>query len=206
MRLVAAAMLIMAVLAVPETARADGFYFREGLGTGRLHGPAGEWFESSGIVGGWAVGRRVDRLAIEATLDLADLSGRRQFAGAEYTALWWGLRARYLFPVNEHVELYLRGGLNRTELFEVGFDDPARGAEYGGRGLEYGAGVQVRGRVRALGFLFWPLFFTGIGPKVNAGLWLDTGGQRVRLHHPHWRSLDGTLTSWKLGFAVGSDF
>jgi outer membrane protein with beta-barrel domain len=204
MRLAAIAALLL--VCAPATARADGFYFQEGVGTGEVHGPMGDFFAADGVVGSLSVGRRIDRLAIEANLSLADLSGRGPFAGAAYTAVGWGLRARYLFPVNPHLDLYLRGGLDRTELVPVGFGDPADGSAYGGRGLSYGAGAQVKGKVRALGFLFWPLFFTGLGPKINAGFWLDTGAHRVRLHHPHWRSLDGTVTSWALGFAVGSDF
>ncbi len=204
MRLAAITALLLVCL--PTAARADGFYFREGLGTGAVHGELGDFFDAGGVIGRIAVGRRMDRLAIEATLDLADLTGRRRFAGTAYTAVSWGLTARYLFPLSQHVDLYLRGGLDRTELTLVGWQDRARGADYGGRGINYGAGAQVKGKVRALGFLFWPLFFTGVGPKVNAGFWFDTGGHRVRLHHPRWRSLDGTVTSWSLGFAVGSDF
>jgi hypothetical protein len=204
MRLAAIVGLVLVCLSA--TARADGFYFSEGLGTGAVHGELGEFFGAGGVVGRLAVGRRMDRLAIEANIGLADLSGRRRFAGAEYTAVSWGLNARYLFPMSEHVQLYLRGGLDRTELVPVGWSDPAGGSAYGGRGLSYGAGGQVKGKVRALGFLFWPLFFTGVGPKIDAGFWLDTGGHRVRLHHPRWRSLDGTITSWALGFSVGADF
>ncbi|HTM19109.1 MAG TPA: outer membrane beta-barrel protein, partial [Kofleriaceae bacterium] len=158
MRLAPIAALLL-VCAAPASARADGFYFSEGLGTGEVHGPLGDAFAASGIVGGWSLGRRIDRLAIEANLSLADLAGRRQFAGTQYTAVSWGLRARYLFPVSPHLDFYLRGGLDRTELVLVGFQDRAGGAAYGGRGLTYGAGAQVKGKVRALGFLFWPLFF-----------------------------------------------
>jgi hypothetical protein len=37
---------------------------------------------------------------------------------------------------------------------------------YGGFGLGVGGGVQLRGSVRALGFLWGPLFFVERGPKV----------------------------------------
>lgn len=68
------------------------------------------------------------------------------------------------------------------------------------------AGNSAKGKVRALGFMFWPLFFSGIGPKVTAAVYVDNGYEFYRLHRSGDRSIDAQLTNLTLGFAVGSDF
>ena len=45
-------------------------------------------------------------------------------------------------------------------------------SRYGGRGLGVGAGIQLKGKVPAIGFLFFPLFFADWGPKVTAALFV----------------------------------
>ena len=112
----------------------------------------------------------------------------------------YGVDVKYLQPVARHVELYLRGGLSRGIL---------DGNAYAGRGLGVGAGVQLKGKVRALGFLFWPLFFTSWGHKVTAAVFLEDGFEFYRLHKGGVvgaGSIDAQLNHLTLGFAVGSDF
>src|SRR5207244_10566540 len=106
---------------------------------------------------------------------------------------------KYLAPLSAHFDAYLRGTIS------AGVADGALEG-YEGRGLGFGAGVQLKGKVRALGFLWWPLFFTGIGPKVTAALYLDDGYEFYRLHGPAPVAVDAALTHMTLGFAVGSDF
>jgi hypothetical protein len=103
---------------------------------------------------------------------------------------------KFLQPLAPNVELYLRGGLSR------GY---AAGLDASGRGLGLGAGVQVKGKVSALGLVFWPLFFSGVGPKITAAAYLETGYEVYRLHGPR-RSTDAQLNHLMLGFAFGSDF
>ena len=74
--------------------------------------------------------------------------------------------------------------------------------------IDGGAGVQLRGKVRALGFLYWPLFFVPAGPKVDAAIFIDHGVEFDRLHAvtgPE-RSIDARFTRLTIGFHVGGDF
>jgi hypothetical protein len=108
----------------------------------------------------------------------------------------YGLDVKYLQPVAPHLELYMRGGLGR------GFVDSL---DASGRGLDIGAGIQLKGKVPVIGFLFWPLFFTGAGPKITAAVFADTGYDYFRFQAPG-RTIDAGISSFTLGFAVGSDF
>lgn len=130
--------------------------------------------------------------------------GSGYYDGTSYSSpsslFTYGVDVKYLRPVARHVELYLRGGLSRGVL-----DD----GDYAGRGLGLGAGVQIKGRVPALGFLFWPLFFTGWGPKVTAAAFIDDGFEFYRLHRggvDGAGAIDARLNHLTIGFAVGSDF
>ena len=78
---------------------------------------------------------------------------------------------------------------------------------YAGNGLGLRAGAQVKGKVPVIGFLAWPLFFTGWGPKVTAALFLDNSIDVYRLHDRYGsRAVDAQLSSLTFGFAVGTDF
>ena len=57
-----------------------------------------------------------------------------------------------------------------------------------------------------LGLLFWPLFFTNVGPKMTAALWLDSGYEFYRLHGDRPTAIDAQLSTMTFGFALGSDF
>ena len=75
---------------------------------------------------------------------------------------------------------------------------------YGGRGLGAGAGIQLKGKVPALGFLFFPLFFPAdVGPKVTAALYLDTGYSFYRLRDSGGATIDVQINSMTGGFSVG---
>jgi hypothetical protein len=111
----------------------------------------------------------------------------------------YGLDLKYLNPISQHVDLYLRGSMSGAVA-----DGDLEG--YSGRGLGFGAGLQLKGKVPALGFLWWPFFFTNWGPKVTAALWVDTGYDFYRLHGPSPTAVDAQLTHLTGGFAVGNDF
>jgi hypothetical protein len=106
-----------------------------------------------------------------------------------------GVDVKYIKTVSPHFEVYAKGGLSRAYAGQIG----------SGPGLGVGAGAQIKGKVPVIGFLFWPLFFTGLGPKCTAALFAETGYEFYRLHG-YSRATDAQITSWTLGFAVGSDF
>lgn len=108
----------------------------------------------------------------------------------------YGVDVKLLRPLAHNLEIYLRGGLS------AGY---AEGLDAGGRGLGAGAGIQLKGKVSALGLLFWPLFFSGVGPKMTGALYFDSSYELYRLHGAS-RSTDAQLSHATFGFALGSDF
>jgi hypothetical protein len=119
----------------------------------------------------------------------------------------YGIDLKYLHPVSQHIEVYLRGSAMRGVL-----SGDAEHLDYSGRGLGVGAGVQLKGKVPALGLLFWPLFFIPKvpGPKITGALFVDDGFEFYRLH-PGGKldatpSMDATLSHITFGFALGKDF
>jgi hypothetical protein len=201
-------MVTLGLAASASESHADGWYFTEGMGQSELNGELSDYFEGGDLAGRVSLGRRGHTWSVEANFMATGLEGRRVFAGNSYSALTIGLDAKYHVPLGTSgLGVYLRGGLNKMNLDgSWGNFDELRGDEYEGRGITYGAGVQIKGKIPAVGFLFWPLFFTDIGPKITGALWLDTSRQFVRLHHPNGPSLDGDFSTWTLGFAIGSDF
>jgi hypothetical protein len=117
--------------------------------------------------------------------------------GDSYTSLAsYGFDMKYLQPIAPNLEMYVRGGLSKAY---------ASGLDAEGRGLGIGAGIQLKGKVPVIGFLFWPLFFTGLGPKCTAAVFVDTTYEFYRLHGPT-HTTDASLNHLTLGFAVGNDF
>ncbi len=124
-------------------------------------------------------------------------------SSAQASLLGWGVRAKRLIPVRQHFSLYGRAGLTENLLTDTYDSDLV------GFGLEYGAGAMASFRVRALGFLFWPAFFMGVGPKVNVSLWADLGGEIGNLHTGHERTsenYDYRTTSASYGVTLGGRF
>ena len=198
----------VSIAASLSEARADGWYFTEGAGQSELDGEMSNYFEGGALAARLSIGRRTGNWSFEAFLMGTELEGRRVFSGNSYTAMTVGLDAKYHVPLGfPGGSVYLRGGLDKMSLNSTfgDFDQP-RATSYAGRGIDYGVGIQVKGKIPAVGFLFWPLFFTDIGPKITGALWFDTSKQFVRLHHPQGPSLDGDFATWTIGFAVGSDF
>jgi hypothetical protein len=214
-------LLLLCALAAP--AAADGVYFTESFGGADVKGQLGTQIDSAGVFrfaggyrrGSWAVelwgGMYVGidtrdaaapadacpacRLAHTGSHDVGYDDGLPSVLGGG------GVDLKYVQLLASHVEVYLRGGAG----FVAG---DISGVEHGGRGLGMGAGMQLKGKVPALGFLFWPLFFTGWGPRVTAALWADAGYDFYRLHPSFERgpTVDAQLSRMTFGFAVGSDF
>lgn len=204
--------------ASPGTAAADGFYVTESFGSAAVGDHMAEHFTGGGFAARIALGRRSGLWAFEGFVHISEFGGIGRYDNGGYTGVALGGSAKYFFPVAEHIELYLRGGLNRFMMesygtYDYGVDDggpnrggSAAGEDMSGRGIHYGAGVQIGGKVPAVGFLFWPLFFSDWGPKVHTSLFFDTTEYYTRLHFGDRQSMDGRIGMWTIGFAVGQDF
>lgn len=196
------------------SARADGWYFGEAVGHTTIDGEMASYFDDSySVAVRIALGRQIGHWTVDAYLQVMDLPGAGLFDSVDFSAATVGLDARYIMPVAGPLQVYLRGGLNKMSVYTVDGTEYARGDvrvplrdDYEGRGINYGAGVRLSGKVRALGLLWWPLFFLNRGPKVNASLYLDTSRQFVRLHNPRGPTIDGTLDTWTIGFSIGGGF
>ena len=79
-------------------------------------------------------------------------------------------------------------------------------AGYAGYGVGASAGVSISGRVRALGFLWAPLFFVKRGPFITGSLYLDQGVDLYRLSMPGAPDITGRVGHVSVGFSLGSDF
>lgn len=207
-------LVLAAVMAVPATpASADGIYFTESFGGANIKDELGERIDSA-VKFRVSVGVRRRRWAVELwgggylaekQVPGCELCDRPDYYTYETAGLGaYGLDLKYIEPLSRHFEVYLRGGPSAAVVDGAGLDG------YAGRGLGFGAGAQLKGKVRALGFLWWPLFFTGVGPKVTASLWADAGYDFYRLHRggklEAVPAIDAKVTSMTIGFAVGSDF
>ncbi|MEP6863958.1 MAG: hypothetical protein ABJE66_25245 [Deltaproteobacteria bacterium] len=197
------------VLAVSiGTASADGFYYSEGFGATHVKGEYAGYTDSNLFRFRVALGMRSGSWAYEGAVAINapvdpydgyanDYNGRGAAASTlgdvEFTV-------KYLQPLSRHLELYVRGTAG------YGWADAAL-ANFSGRSLGIGAGIQLKGRGSIAGLLFWPLFFlVKSGPMMTAGLYLDDGYDFFRLHGPPATAVDAQLTHLTMGVAVGTDF
>ena len=214
---------LLLVCATAAPALADGAYFSESFGgthvKDELSAKLSAAFRAR-IAGGyrfgqWAIeGWFAGDLSLDATgpldgrpepcrrLDGTGCAGQTDVGhGPNPSLITVGLDVKYLKPVSPHLEIYLRGSISHGMLDTE---------DYGGRGLGIGAGIQLKGKVPALGLLFWPLFFTNWGPKMTAAVFVDDGYDFLRLHPggdlKAGPAIDAQLTHLTMGFAVGSDF
>ena len=191
------------VCATATHALADGVYFGESFGGTSIKDELGERMSGAFHLR-VAGGVRRGSWALEAWMGGDIATTERPHQDFMPSALMeYGLDAKFLQPVSDHVEIYLRGGISHGEM-------AGQLEGYGGRGLGVGAGVQLKGKVPAIGFLFWPLFFTGWGPKVTAAVFADDGYDFYRLHKGGdlraTPAIDAQLSHLTVGFAIGSDF
>jgi hypothetical protein len=205
----ATASLVVAAIAVTSSgaARADGAYIDESFGVastqGRLAGMLGNPMHLR-----LGVGMRLGDFAIEPWL-LSDLQTDRigAFKGlvggdpavgsADLNAM--GIDLKYIVPIDPHLDVFVRGG-------PLTADGNGSLTGYAGRGLGFGGGAQITGKVRALGFLWSPLFFLKRGPLVTGSLFLDAGYDFYFLRMPGGAPIDTRVGHVSIGFAVGSAF
>jgi hypothetical protein len=203
--------IAVAAVSVPAHACADplGFYYEESGGVTLSRGRLGDYMD--GVmhlrVG---VGVRDGSLAFEPWLS-ADVAGDRDGAlfgfvggrpaagGADLAS--YGVDAKYLWTLWRHLEVYARGGpLYATGTGALG--------PYHGFGIGGGAGIQLTGSVRALGFLFLPLFWSKRGPLVTGGVFIDEGVDYYALRDDSHAMppIDSRVGHLNAGFAIGSSF
>lgn len=211
-----AATLVTTVAATEGQAQADGVYFGESFGGAKVHDELADHMNSV-FRGRLTLGYRFGNWAVEGFAGI-DAGGpesnnpqyiERTTTGGEGGGCDCndfhddvmgvmgevGVNVKHFTRISEHTELYLRGGLSKAWL----------DGDYAGRGIGIGAGIQVKGKVPAIGLLFWPLFFTDWGPKITMAGFVDTGADFYRLHGDR-DSIDGSIHSLTAGIAFGSDF
>lgn len=208
-------LLASALLAtVQSAAYADeGIYFSQSLGVAQAKGALAPMVGNA-IESRLSLGARIDWLAIEGWVMSnvqTDREGAfRGFVGgepaagrADLEAYGFALRAiapLYRAPSGEKLEGYVRAGpgiVGGTGMLDG----------YRGVGLGASAGIQLTGKVRALGFLWAPFLFMKKGPKVTGALFLDQGWDFVRLERDSDRhTLRARVGHVSVGFALGSTF
>ena len=193
------------LLATAGTAHADGYYYEQSYGLSSVRGHAMGAGTALHIRLGFGV--RVGQVSLEPWMsgdltfdrvgDTYGIGGDPAMGRADLTAV--GFDGRWTAPVSTHVAIYVRGGPRiggGTGVLE----------RYNGPGLGAGTGIQVTGNVRALGFLWAPLFWLHRGPKVIGALFLDEGVDWYHLDAGTSAPIDTPIVSTNLGFAIGSDF
>lgn len=221
-----------------STAAADGFYVTESFGGTRVKDELADHLDGAmhiRVSAGYRTGKWAFEGVLTAHLGLADEYSQPS-CGPEYCyaartvtppspssatpgseLVTYGFEVKRIERLSKHLEVYVGGGLGRGVM----------SGDYAGNGLGVRAGVQLKGKVPVVGFLFWPLFFTSWGPKVTAALFVDNGVDFYRLHERYGNradeslgsaearsgaegrrgaSIDAQLHHLSLGFAVGSDF
>lgn len=199
--------VVLVLLAVAAPAAADGFYFTESLGGSDIKGPFADHI-SSAFHARIALGMRRGAWAIESHFGVHEALEDRSSEPYSYqrnALTTYGIDLKYIQPLSsEHLELYLRGGLRYGVI-----NDDSELQAYGGRGVGGGAGIQLKGKIRALGFLCFPFFFLKVGPKITGSLYIDASYSFFRLHRDgdlDAPGIDARITTLSGGFAVGSDF
>lgn len=204
--------LILTTLLAAASARADdGVYVKESFGVGKARGQL-EPIVGNAMHSRLGVGWRWRWLAIEpwlgSDLQLDREGAFRGFVGGEPAdgradLTQFGADLKLIAPLHRSgpviVEGYLRGGASYAST---------NGAlsDYSGHALGAGAGVQLKGRVRALGFLWAPLFWVKRGPMVTGALYFDQGYEFVDLHRAGSMPVSARVGNVSVGFAIGSAF
>lgn len=191
------------------TARADGFYYQQSYGVSSARGDDAHVLGESlqlRIGFGWRWGALqvgptfYGHLAVirdHATLGI--LGGDPQPGDSDIEVV--GADVRYNARLHRNVSIYMRGG-PRYAHGTAGVLDGAVGP-----GVGAGTGVAMTGKVRALGFLFLPLFWSNKGPMITATLFLDHNVEYYRMGSDT-SAMDASLpiVGTSIGFGAGSFF
>lgn len=199
-------LLVVVLLCATRRAHADGVYFQQMFGLGQADSPLiGKTIQTRA-----GIGARVANLAFE-TWVASDSAPEREGAlfgvvGGEPKMATdlasYGVALRTILPIH-HTEKVQFEGYTRIGAGLV--EASGRLDGYTGTTLLAGGGFQVRGQVRALGFVWGPLFFLNRGPRVTGALFVDYGYERMDLARAD-RELRIKSTHLMMGFAIGSAF
>jgi hypothetical protein len=195
------------VLAAGPPSAADGAYVAESFGIASGRGGF------AGMIGATlhvriGFGMRLGSLAIEpwiaSAMQLDRDGGFRGIVGGDPQAgeadlNLIGFDARYIVPLHRNLSLHARTGPFAAE-------GTGALAGYRGRGVGIASGLQLTGKVRALGFLWAPLFFVKRGPMVTGALFLDVGYDVAFLGNDGGERISGGVAHASAGFAVGTAF
>jgi hypothetical protein len=202
MRLITVATL----LALTSSAHADGWFYEQSFGLSSARGgdvPSLETALRLRLGLGWRLGNvsfepwAAGDLTFQRNDAMFGILGGEPSAGtADLTQ--YGFDLKYTEPVGRGVSLYMRGGPR------FGGGDGTL-EHFIGPGVGAGAGIQLSGQVRALGFLWAPLFFVKRGPKITGAVFLDQGVDVYWLSTSHM-TIGVPVVSTNLGFAFGTDF
>jgi len=203
---------LVAVAAFGATAHADGMYITESFGVatgrGQLAEPLGNVIHAR-----LAFGARMRFLAVEPWM-LSELQDEREGGlrgflpggdpvpeRADLDA--YGVDARVIAPLyrnrTSRLEAYVRGG-----PFIASGHGVLDG--YTGRGAGVATGLQITGRVRALGFLWAPLLFVKKGPMATGAIYLDQGYDFYDLQMPGAPPIQARVGHISFGFSIGQAF
>ncbi len=200
------ALVVGAAVLAPAVARADGYFFNEGLGPGAsVKGEMGRAFDGDGIALRVSLGRRVGPWAVEGVLfgtNLAPQGEQGDSVTPPFTQLSYGVDFRYYLPLSPHLEAYGKAGLHATSIILAQLSEDEAGlSDYGGRGYDVGAGIQWFIRP----FESSAVFRNNPFARMKIGLFADYTNQTVRLNKKGSPTLDGELGMWTFGFGIGSD-
>jgi hypothetical protein len=198
---------IVTACAIASPALADGYYYEQTVGLSSGRGAnAAPLAMSLRVRAG--VGMRRGPISIEPWVS-ADLTLDREgstlevFGGApamDHADLsGTGVDVKYIYDLPRGVSLYVRGG----PRFASG-DGALGGSE--GPGLGTGTGVQLSGNVRALGFLWAPLFFVPRGPFAVGAVFLDESVDMYWLTASPRGARAVPIVATNVGFAIGTAF
>lgn len=198
--------LVLAIVLTATTAHADGVYGSQMVGIGQADAPQiGKTIQTRA-----GVGARIDSLAIEAWV-ASDTAPERDgamlgFVGGEprigSDLASYGVALRTIVPLHRTDTITVEG-YTRIAAGVVAASGQLEG--FGGSMLAAGGGLSLRGQVRALGFVWAPLFFLKRGPRVTGALFVDYGYERLDLARAD-RELLVKANHLVMGFAVGSAF
>lgn len=205
MRLAASVAIVLSALAAP--AHADGFFYGQsyGISSARSDGRPmlGEslqlrvqmgWRWGAWSVGPWFAGHLA---APRDNASFGVVGGDPQPGDSDFESI--GADVRYNAAIRDHLSAYVRGGPRIAQ--GIGALDGYRGA-----GLGVGPGLQLTGEVRALGFLFAPLFFAKRGPRIHACLYIDQNVDWYRLSADQMPALSMPIIGTSIGIGAGSYF
>jgi hypothetical protein len=196
--------LALALLALPRSARADGLYFTEAVGSTSFKNEISSHVDDA-VNLHVGLGYRARQLSFEAWFG-ADIADDAVYGEPDPGT--WGLDAKYAFRVSSHLEAYLRGSMSRMQI------DDGDLAGHAGRGLGGGAGIQLKGKAPLVALIYPPIalvcLIPGVckkmGPMATVALYFDEGWDFYRLHNPGRGSIDVEASRWRIGFAIGTDF